>query len=192
MFQNCKSLTSINFGNNFHTNNVINMVNLFTNCYSLQSMDYPIYVKYIYLNSFFENCYSLTSVNLQNFDTSSVNSFNNMFYNCYKLTSIDISKFYFKAYTNMVNMTRGCYSLTSLNFPNLEPTWVYFDGIFYDCPNLKYVNFSFVSNTYTQYRLFNGNISEKGTLILKKSFYNSQKEDFKEHIPTNWNLTLVD
>ena len=192
MFQNCKSLTSIIFGNNFKTDKVNEMYNLFSDCHSLLSIDYPIPFKKGDLYSFFINCYSLTSVNLQNFDTSNVYSFNNMFYNCYKLRSIDLSKFVIKDSASLQNMTRGCYSLTSLNFQSSASIATRIDGIFYDCPNLSYINFSFVSSAIKTHLLFNGNISNSGTLILKRSFYDSSYSSFKEHIPSNWNLRLID
>ena len=66
---------------------------------------------------------------------------------------------------------RGCYSLTSLNFQSSVSTSLIIDGIFYDCPNLTYINFSFVSSAVQPILLFNGNISNSATLILKKSFY---------------------
>ena len=188
MFRNCKSLTSINFGNNFNTNKVSQMFRIFSDCHSLVSIDYPITFKLSNLNSFFANCYSLTSVNLQNFDTSGVNDFKNMFYNCYKLRSIDLSKIVIPTNAELQNMTRGCYSLTSLNFQNDVCYWLYIDGIFYDCPNLNYINLSFVRSTNIDHLLFNGNISNTGTLILKRSFYNS----IKANIPSNWNLILLD
>ena len=115
-----------------------------------------------------------------------------MFYNCYKLSSIDISKFIFKDSAAMQNMTRGCYSLTSLNFQNPTPIWLYFEGSFYDCPNLNFLNFTIVRNTIINFPLFNGNISDSGTIILKKDFYNRQNPSFKESIPSDWNLILLD
>ena len=194
MFQNCKSLTSIIFGNNFKTDKVNEMYNLFSDCHSLLSIDYPIPFKKGDLYSFFINCYSLTSVNLQNFDTSNVENFQNMFYNCYKLRSIDLSKLVIQKEANLQNMTRGCYSLTSLNFQNDARRLRAIDGIFYDCPNLNYINFSFVNVNVEikNHLLFNGNISNSGTLILKRSLYEESNPSFKENIPSNWNLILVD
>ena len=192
MFENCKSLTSINFGNNFNTYNVKYMHTLFSNCHSLESIDYPITFKLNNLSSFFINCYSLTSVNLQNFNTLKVSDFRNMFYNCYKLRSIDLSKIVIKDSASMENMTRGCYSLTSLNFQNDVCNLLSIDGIFYDCPNLNYINISFVRSTNINHLLFNGNISNGGTLILKRNFYNTRSSSFKENIPSNWNLILLD
>ncbi len=89
-------------------------------------------------------------------------------------------------------MTRGCSSLTSLNFQNPTLSWIYFEGIVYDCPNLSFLNFSFARNTYTNFLLFNRNISGNGTLILKKNFYNLQYSIFKQNIPSNWTLILLD
>ena len=68
-------------------------------------------------------------------------------------------------------MFSGCYSLTSVDFSKVNPKGAYFNKIFYDCPNLNFVNFSFCTyNGGTNQKLFNENISSHGTLILKKQF----------------------
>ena len=241
LFTNCKSLTSIKFSNNFNTNKVIQMAALFTNCNSLKIIDYPIPVKYSNLSYFFSNChsltsvnlenfvtssttrmeymfsncYSLTSVNLENFDTSIVYYMNHMFYNCHSLTSvnlenfdtikasnfeymfsncyklefIDTPNFNYQYTIRIANMFSGCYSLTSINFPISKSVSANFTGIFFDCPNLKFVNFSFVKDRNSNYKLFNKNISDTGTLILKKSLYGASYSDF---VPANWDVTLLD
>ena len=63
----------------------------------------------------FSDCYSLTSLDLSNFDTSSVTNMQNMFYNCSSLPSIDLSNFDTFAVMNMESMFNGCSSLTSLD-----------------------------------------------------------------------------
>ena len=241
LFRNCKSLTSIKFGNNFNTDKVIQMAALFTNCNSLKIMDYPIPVKYSNLSYFFSNCHSLTSVNLENFvtssttrmeymfsnchsltsvnlenfDTSKVYYMNHMFYNCHSLTSvnlenfdtikasnfeymfsncyklefIDTPNFNYQYTIRIANMFSGCYSLTSINFPISKSVSANFTGIFFDCPNLKFVNFSFVKDRNSNYKLFNKNISDTGTIILKNNLYGTS---YTKYVPSNWDVTLLD
>ena len=188
MFENCISLTSIIFGNTFITTNNPTMLVLFNNCHSLKIMDYPLYVHGIKnLTAFFANCYSLTSVNLKNFNTSQVSNFNYMFYNCYNLTSIDISSFNFRHSAYTYYMFSGCFSLTSMDFSNFTKTMLFYSGMFYNCPNLSYLDFT-IYNAQSTSLIFNSNISANGTLILDTNFNEylvQRKINFK---PKNWKL----
>ena len=49
----------------------------------------------------FSQCFSLKSLNLSNFDTSSVEQINNMFYNCSSLMSLDLLNFNTSQVKNM-------------------------------------------------------------------------------------------
>ena len=61
--------------------------------------------------------------------------------------------------------------------------------IFFDCPNLKFVNFSFVNNRNSVYHLFNENRSDTGTLILKNNLYGTSCAGC---VPPNWDVTRLD
>ena len=196
LFYGCKSLTSIIFGPNFVMDNVKYIGSMFAHCHSLKSVNIELKItrKISSLYSLFSDCYSLTSINLKNFDTSNVNDYNNMFHNCYNLTNIDISNFKFNTNVNIKNMFSGCYSLTSMDFSKNEPNYCQFDEIFYDCPNLKYLNFSFLHYvryySTVNYYIFNENISSSGTLILNKDYYNDFLQNIKYIPPEGWNLIL--
>jgi len=112
-----------------------------------------------------------------------------MFSNCYKLEFIDTPNFNYQYTIRIANMFSGCYSLTSINFPISKSVSANFTGIFFDCPNLKFVNFSFVNNRNSVYRLFNENISDTGTLILKNNLYGTSCEGC---VPPNWDVTRLD
>ena len=84
-------------------------------------------------------------------------------------------------------MFSGCFSLTSIDFKNEPIKLGDYTGIFYDCPNLTYVNFSFVNNSNSYFPIFNENISDYGVIILNRGFY---EHKFKNHIPSGWNHTL--
>ena len=188
MFEHCTSLTSINFGSNFNTKRVSKMSNLFYHCHSLESIDYPIIANNIdNLTFFFSDCYSITSVNLQKFNITTSRFLQNMFRNCYNLKNIDFSIFRFTYNTYLKNMFSGCYSLTSVNFSKANSIDSSFDKIFYDCPNLNFVNFSFCTDSLGAYvQMFNENISSNGTLILRSSLRNSNNLK-----PVNWILELI-
>lgn len=87
-------------------------------------------------------------------------------------------------------MFSGCFSLTSIDFSNLTTvTYLTYSGMFFNCPNLIYLDFSFVSHSYESL-LFNSNISSNGTLIFSKNFYDSKLERLKIYPPSNWTLKL--
>ena len=191
MFERCTSLTSIMFGENFKTNEINRMGSFFSHCHSLKSIDYPLTItrKLGNLTNFFSDCYSLTSINFDNFDTSNINYYKNMFRNCYSLKSINISKFKFVNGASIYHMFNGCYSLTSIDFSNCTHNRINYEGAFFNCPNLNYLDFSFVNNSAVYEPLFNSNISSNGILILNRTLYNSQKKYM--NIPANWTVKLI-
>ena len=198
-FEGCTSLTSIIVGPNFELNNVEYIYSMFAHCHSLKNISFDIKItnKISSLSSLFSDCYSLTSVNLQNFDTSGVNDYNNMFHNCYNLKNIDITNFNIDRNANMKNMFSGCYSITSIDFSNMQPNFYQFDEMFYDCPNLNFVNFSFIRDFpyyyfYDEsYYLFNTNISKNGVLIINEYYYNKYLKDLNIYPPDGWTLNLI-
>ena len=119
-----------------------------------------------------------------------------MFHNCYSLKTIDISNLNFKRNDNLKGMFSGCYSITSIDFSNVQPNYYQFDEIFYDCPNLNFVNFSFI-RTYSYYYsasnlyLFNKNISKSGNLIINENYYNTYLKDLNIYPPEGWILNLT-
>lgn len=86
-------------------------------------------------------------------------------------------------------MFNGCYSLTSIDFSNCTHNRINYEGTFFNCPNLNYIDFSFAYNSAVYTPLFNSNISSNGTLILNRSLYNSQKKYM--NIPSNWTVKLI-
>ena len=197
VFEGCKSLTSIKFGPNFDTNNVYSIKAMFSGCHSLKSIDYDLIItnNVDNLAYLFSDCYSLTSINLKNFDVSNSFSFENMFHNCYNLKAIDISNFeIFRQHSDLKGMFSGCSLLTSLDLSKLNTNSIDCDEIFYDCPKLKYVDFSFLRGYYKpdKFSLFNKNISQNGTLILKEEFYNNFFYGNNEFYPNGWTLKFSD
>ena len=189
LFHNCASLKTINL-TSFYTREVNNMSNMFKLCTSLTSIEFGqnfVTDKVVNIRNFFGDCHSLTSVNLENFNTGKVSSFNYMFYNCYNLKNVDISRFKFIYNVGTYYMFSGCFSLTSIDFKNEPIKLGDYTGIFYDCLNLTYVNFSFVNNSNSYFPIFNENISYYGVIILNRGFY---EHKFKNHIPSGWNHTL--
>ena len=126
---------------------------------------------------------------MAHFDFSTTWYYNSLFQNCYSLTSIDASNFKFNNLDQITNMFSGCYSLTSIDFSIYNNIPISYDGLFFDCPNLHYINISFITNL-DSYRLFNTNISSYGTLFLNKEY--NKTDSYKKNIypPQNWTLIL--
>ena len=167
MFLHCHSLTSINL-TNFVTEKVNNMSSVFSHCYSLKTIDLRnlILERSRVFNSMFSHCYSLERVNFNN-KTIIVQSIQKMFYGCYSLTSVDLSIFECNDY------------ISSL-----------YDKIFYDCPNLHYVNIKSIYNSHYGNDIFNNNISSYGTLIINQNFYEKIKNK-KNYVPSNWTISFA-
>ncbi len=127
------ALTSIDFGDNFNTANVIDM------------------------SAMFYHCNRLTSLNLSNFNTSNVTDISDMFLGCRNLTSLDLSNLNTSNVTDMAGMFDGCSSLISLNLSNFNTSYVTdMSYMFAFCSSLTSLNLSNfnTSNVTNMYRMF--------------------------------------
>ena len=133
MFQNCKSLKSIDIIN---THNVTSMSYMFNYCLLLQSIPQLETSNVTTMENMFYECRNLQSIPLLN--TSKVTNMREMFYYCTALQSIpqlDTSKV-----VNMWNTFRGCKSLQSI--PQLDISKVTnMNYTFYSCVNLIELKF---------------------------------------------------
>lgn len=96
MFSNCFSLTSLNLGDKFDTSNVTSMLLMFGSCQVLTSLDLG-----------------------DKFDTSNVTNMEQMFTGCYVLSSLDLGdKFDTSNVTSMDQMFANCRALPLLDLGN--------------------------------------------------------------------------
>ena len=72
------------------------------------------------LRAMFQNCRSLTSVDVSNWNTSSVTDMSYMFQSCTSLTTIDVSKWDVGKVQNMQQAFCKCTSLTTLDISNWD------------------------------------------------------------------------
>jgi len=109
-----------------------NMLSMFQNCYSLQSVPLFNTALVTTTQAMFQNCYSLQSVPL--FNTALVNTMQLMFAFCYSLKTIPI--FNTASVTNMQTMFQSCLSLIEIPLLNtiLLQNMV---GTFQDCNSLQ-------------------------------------------------------
>ena len=148
MFSNCYSLQSVPL---FNTQNVTNMIYMLNNCYSLQSV--PLFntqnvTTMIYM---FSGCVSLQSVPL--FNTQNVTNMQQMFSNCYSLQSVPL--FNTINVTNMSYMFQSCASLQSVplfNTQNVTSMGYMFSG----CVSLQSVPLFNTQNVTSMGYMFSG------------------------------------
>ena len=133
MFSECTSLTSLDLSN-FDTQNVTDMGGMFFYCTSLTSLDLSNFdtQNVFYMDGMFDNCSSLTSVDVSNFDTQNVFYMDGMFGYCTSLTSLDLCSFTFGANPDIADMFSGTGS-EATNKP--IPIYVSADGKSYIVTN---------------------------------------------------------
>ena len=96
----------------------------------------------------FCDCSKLISLDIRNFDTSSVIDMSYMFKNCSKLTSLDFSNFDISNVIDMSYMFKNCSKLTSLDLSNFDTSQVTdMSCMFYHCKNLTDIYVSYKWNT---------------------------------------------
>ena len=144
MFYSCSGLTSLNLSN-FNTSNVTNISCMFYGCSSLSSLNLSNFntANVTGMGDMFRDCSNLTSLNLSNFNTSNVTNMGVMFHGCSSLTSLNLSNFNTSNVTYMTGMFGSCSRLTSLNLSNFNTSNVtHMDGMFRDCSSLTNLNLS--------------------------------------------------
>ena len=121
MFQNCESITSLDLSQNFYTENVEIMWDMFKGCINLEYLNLSSFdtSQVTDMGAMFENCSSLTSLSLSSFSTSKVQFMYKMFYNCSKLTSLDFGTISANSLSTMHQMFYNCISLQYLNISGL-------------------------------------------------------------------------
>ena len=143
-FCNCKYLTTIEGIEYLNTENVTNMVNMFSGRSALTTLDVSNFdTKNVTdMRGMFKNS-SLTTLDLTSFDTQNVKNMEYMFYECSALTTLNLSNFNTKNVTNMRYMFSECSALTTLDLSNFDTQNVKdMEGMFSDCSRLKTLDIS--------------------------------------------------
>lgn len=141
------SLEIFNFIGN---NSITYFSNMFSGCYSLQTIPSLVTSAGDNFSFMFQNCYALQTIPL--IDTSAGNDFNNMFQNCYCLQTIP--QLVTSAVTDFSNMFVNCHSLK--NIPLLVTSAVVgFFGMFDSCYSLQTIPLLNTSGTTYFNNMFN-------------------------------------
>ena len=160
MFQNCKSLTTLDLSR-FDTKNVTNMNGMFYACLALTTLDIANFdtKNVTNMSHMFNGCYTLTTLDVSNFDTQKVTNMSGMFWNCAALTTLDVSHFDTQNVTDMDGMFCNCYALTTLDVSNFDTKNVTnMNGMFSSCYALNTLDIaSFDTQNVTDMNgMFNG------------------------------------
>ena len=146
MFWHFKNMVSLNFNNNFYTDETTSMTQMFYNCAALTSIDLSTFntSKVTAMNGMFNMC-GFTSIDVSGFDTSKVTTMAAMFFSCPKLTSLDLSNFDTSNVTNMQQMFYYCIALKTLNISNFNTSkvtsmWRMFYSTYYVQATLNVMN----------------------------------------------------
>lgn len=166
MFEFCRNLERINFGN-LNTSNVTDMQWMFCQCEKLTSLNFCNFNtrNVAYMTGMFDWCKSLTNLDLRNFDTGKVQSMMFMFKNCTNLISLDLGSFDTRKVQNMEFMFKNCSNLIDLNLNNFDTQKVInMGGMFANCANLTDL---VVSNRFDRQKLQNSKDALSGCNNLK-------------------------
>ena len=149
MFQNCKSLISLNL-REFYTTNVEIMLDMFKGCSGLKSLD----------------------IEFKKFDTSQVTDMQSMFEDCSNLIALSLEGLKTPKVQYMNKMFRNCYNLKTLNFKNISTNSIgTMYQMFYNCSSLEYLNlFSIKERGQSIYEMFD-KPSNKLTFCIEENEY---------------------
>lgn len=141
MFLHCSSLRSIDISR-FNTSNVKDMSSMFCGCSSLTRIDLSgLSISNVDMSGMFEDCSSLKSINLSGLNPSGY--LGGMFKGCSSLTNIDLSGFNTSEVNNMSSMFEGCSSLISIDLTGFNTSKVEkVEEMFKDCSKLSVLNIS--------------------------------------------------
>ncbi len=116
MFKGMYFLRALDFGDNFHTDNVRNMRSMFLNCENLESFDVSGFntSNVTNMRTMFSACNKLESIDLTNFNTENVKDMNSMFCRCYNLRYTNLHSFNTKQVTDMTSMFASCENLRAI------------------------------------------------------------------------------
>ncbi len=171
-FYGCKNLTSITGIENLKTDIVTKMNNMFSDCYSLTSLDVSNFntENVTNMSAMFSGCSGLSVLDLSKFNTANVKDMAGMFDGCSGLTTIYVG--YYWSTVNVENsydMFDGCTAIfgeadTRYDSNNTDATYAHIDG--------GTENPGYLTDTKEPYAI----LSENNTVL---TFYYDNQKDLK-------------
>lgn len=122
LFSFCDNIKVIKFNKMLDTSGVESMVNIFTGCDKLESVDVSMFntSNVTDMRGMFSCCTNLKELNISNFDTSKVEDMTDLFNGCRGLMDIDVSKLSTGKVETMKRMFSGCTNLRCIDISNLD------------------------------------------------------------------------
>lgn len=142
MFEGCRSLRSVTFGNAFHTELATSTQGMFDGCMELQTVDMENldFSNVTNMSRMFNECVALQSLDLSDWNVSSVTNMNLVFHNCSKLAELDPSRWDTSSAMDMSGMFSGCSNLQKLDLSGWSTSNVVdMSEMFSGCSKLKRV-----------------------------------------------------
>ena len=178
MFEGCSSLTALDLST-FDVGQVVSTREMFKNCTSLQTINLIFDPddtdgctdRLTAMDGMFYGCRNLKTVDLQNFQTSGVESMTNLFYDCRYLQTINFgANWDTRAVEDMSYMFYRCYRLEAIDlslFDNLNCRNM--TAMFMFCSSLTELDMSNFAGYYTKspFTLTNVNYLFYGCSLLK-------------------------
>ena len=144
-FMECEKLEAIDGIENLNTSMVTDMWHMFDNCKSLTSLDLKTFDTHnvLGMSYMFFGCNNLTYLNVSSFDTSNVNDMMWMFSGCWKLTNLSVSNFDMHSVRTMLGMFSSCKGLTHIDVSHFNTENVKnMQAVFQNCENLSSLDLS--------------------------------------------------
>ena len=182
MFKDCINLEIVNFGHTNNYYNVLDLSHMFENCFSLTSLEFPIYEsqKLKNISYMFANCSSLKFINIHFLNTINVEDMSGLFYGCSSLSSLDLSNFKTSKVINYNYMFTGCSSLTSINLELFEiKKGNDLKYMFTNCSKLNILKLPYLYETkmINIYNMFKGSIKLFPSKILAIDYKQIKSND---------------
>ena len=123
-FMTFYNLQSIEGMENFVTDEVTNMENMFKGCSKLTAIDLSHFntSEVTTMKNMFHSCTGLTALDVSHFDTSKVTDFSGMFQRCRGLSEINVSNFYTRNATTLSHLFMECDKIQKLDLNNFKVT----------------------------------------------------------------------
>ena len=140
------------------------------------------------MTGMFEFCGKLYSLNLSNFNTSSVIKMGDMFKYCESLHLLDLSNFNASIVTDISGMFYRCIELHYLYLSNFDTSKAEITDIFNSCPKLEYITLKFpelnkglinIIGNWKYLAICGINDEWNNEFILKKYYLNCISEETK-------------
>lgn len=145
LFSGFINLESIDFGGGVHTEEVVDLSHMFSECVKLTELDLTGFdlSHAENISCMFYNCTSLRRVNLTGWNAERLRVMDKLFAFCTSLEEVNLTGLNTAQVTNLSNLFYRCRSLKRVDVSSFQTgSNLYLNGMFYGCESLEYVDVS--------------------------------------------------